>query len=142
VYDHGRSGRDDDRNFLQKLFGQHDNTDGMYPNEGQKIANEDIGRYNGQNYQQQDVSGSAAGRRNILPSVESAVDQGKPVPFQVHGGGEGHQMVVIGHQGDKLEIYNPWGDVTWVSEDDFVNGHMDKVDRGVPPNVGGVLMPQ
>lgn len=142
VYDHGRSGRDDDRNWLQKLVGYHDDTPGMYANEGQQIANEDIGEYNGQSYQHQDVSGSAADRSSVLPSVESAVDQGKPVPIQVEGDGKGHQMMVIGHQGDKLEIYNPWGDITWVSEDDFVNGHMDKVDPGVPPNVRGVLMPK
>jgi hypothetical protein len=142
VYDHGRSGRDEDRNWLQKLVGYHDNTEGMYEKEGQKIANEDIGRYNGQNYEHQDVSGSAADRRNILPGVERAVDEGKPVPFQVEGGGEGHQMVIIGHRGDQMEVYNPWGDITWVSEDDFVNGHMNKVDKGVPPNVRGVLLPR
>ncbi|MFF3766981.1 hypothetical protein ACFYYR_23225 [Streptomyces sp. NPDC001922] len=35
----------------------------------------------------------------------------------------GHQMMVIGQEGDMLQIYNPWGQTPWVSEDDFVNGH-------------------
>jgi hypothetical protein len=65
-------------------------------------------------------------RRAALTDVEHAVDVGKPVPVQVAGGGESRQMMLIGHQGDKLEVYNPWGEVAWISEDDFVNGHMDK----------------
>lgn len=139
VYDHGRSEGDfGDR--VRQFFG----ADGMFDDEGQKIANEDIGKYNGQDYQHRDISGSADDRRNILPSVEHAVDQGKPVPIQVTGDG-GHQMLIIGHQGHRLEIYNPWGTINWVDEDDFINGHMDKIDPSlgtVPPDVHGVLLPR
>jgi hypothetical protein len=54
-------------------------------------------------------------------------------------------MLIIGHQGNRLEIYNPWGTTNWVDEDDFINGHMDKIDPDlgkVPPNVSGVLLPR
>lgn len=129
VYDHGR-------NWLQELLRR----DGMTDGQGEDLANENIGKYNGQHYQHQDVSGSAADRRNILPAIESSVDQGKPVPLQVEGN-DRHQMMIIGHEGDKLQIYNPWGDTVWVSEDDFVNGHMN-YREGVPPNVRGVDMPK
>ncbi|MFJ9417736.1 hypothetical protein ACIRPT_26750 [Streptomyces sp. NPDC101227] len=40
-----------------------------------------------------------------------------------------------------LETYNPWGQTMWVSEDDFVNGHMDKVADGMP-DAYGVHIPQ
>jgi len=64
------------------------------------------------------------------------------VPIQLDGSGDiGHQVLIIGHEGNMLQVYNPWGTVSWISEDDFVNGHMDKIDQGVPPNVRGVNLP-
>lgn len=141
TYDHGR----DEGSLIDKahqLFG----ADGMYPDEGRTIANEDIGRYTGQTYDLHDL-GNAGDRRNVLPDIERAVDQGQPVPFQVNGNG-GHQMLVIGHKGDQLEIYNPWGNTGWISEDAFINGHVNdlpgpdqKPQTALPPNVGGVLLP-
>ncbi len=114
--------------------------DGMADGQSEDLSNDDIGKYNGQHYEHKDVDGPAE-RRAVLTDIERAVDQGKPVPFQTDGGGA-NQMVVIGHQGNMLQIYNPWGDVAWVSEDDFVNGNMDKVEQGVPPNVKGVNLPR
>jgi hypothetical protein len=141
VYDDGRSGRDGDRSLWDKMWGNHDNTPGMYPNEGQKVENKDIGAYNGVDYQHHDL-GSADDRRGALHDVETSVDQGKPIPVQVRDSHGGHQMMIISHQGNMLEIYNPWGDTNWVSEDDFINGHMGKVDSGVPNTVTGVDLPK
>jgi hypothetical protein len=136
LYDHGREDRD---NWWDHLWGN--DGPGMTDDESENIANEDIGKYNGQHYDQQDIDG-AGERREVLPRVETAVDQGKPVPIQLDGSGDiGHQVVIIGHQGNMLQVYNPWGTVSWVSEDDFVNGHLDKIDSGVPPNVRGVNLP-
>jgi hypothetical protein len=129
VYDNGRS-------WWDKFTG----SEGMSDDQSIDIANDDIGKYNGQHYEHKDADNPEK-RQAVLSDVEHAVDQGKPVPFQVDGPDGAHQMVVIGHQGNMLEIYNPWGDTAWVSEDDWTNGHMDKVDGGVPPNVRGVNMP-
>jgi hypothetical protein len=127
---------DDGRSWWERMTG----SEGMSDDESIDIANDDIGKYNGQHYDHKDAD-SPEKRQDVLSDVEHAVDQGKPVPFQVDGPDGAHQMVVIGHQGNMLEIYNPWGDTAWVSEDDWINGHMDKVDGGVPPNVRGVNMP-
>ncbi len=136
VYDHGREDRD---NWWDRLWGN--DGPGMTDDESEAVSNEDIGKYNGQHYDQQDIDGPGE-RRDVLPKVESAVDQGKPVPIQLDGSGDiGHQVLIIGHEGNMLQVYNPWGTVSWISEDDFVNGHMDKIDQGVPPNVRGVNLP-
>ncbi len=142
LYDHGRDeGTLGDR-FRQTVLGQ----EGMTPTEGRKIADEQIGAATGQTYEQVTL-GDANDRRAALPAIELAVDQGQPVPVQVNGNGEGHQMLIIGHDGDQLEIYNPWGTTSWVSEDTFINSHMDQLpDQNgqpskVPPNVDGVLIP-
>ncbi|MFF4805674.1 hypothetical protein ACFY1U_46120 [Streptomyces sp. NPDC001351] len=37
--------------------------------------------------------------------------------------------------------YNPWGQTTWVSEDDFVNGHMDKASDSRMPDAYAVHLP-
>jgi hypothetical protein len=136
VYDHGREDRD---NWWDHLWGN--DGPGMTDDESEAVSNEDIGAYNGQHYDQQDIDGPGE-RRDVLPRVEAAVDQGKPVPVQLDGSGDiGHQVLIIGHEGNMLQVYNPWGTVSWISEDDFVNGHMDKIDNGVPPNVRGVNLP-
>ncbi|MBF6148058.1 hypothetical protein [Nocardia nova] len=33
-------------------------------------------------------------------------------------------MLIIGHDGDRLEVYNPWGITSWITVDQFVNGHV------------------
>ena len=76
-----------------------------------------------------------ADRQHALASVESAVDAGRPVPLDIesdpfHAGDNPqsfrfkHQLMIIGRDGDKLEIYNPWGYTTWVNSSDFVNSHL------------------
>ncbi|WP_159403772.1 hypothetical protein [Streptomyces sp. NRRL S-646] len=38
-------------------------------------------------------------------------------------------------------FYNPWGQTTWVSEDDFVNGHMVKASDNRMPDAYAVHLP-
>jgi hypothetical protein len=140
TYNRGRS----EGGVLDRIY-QLLGSDGMFKDESRAIANEDIGRYTGQDYRQVDT-GSADDRRDIMPDLENAVDQGNLVPFQIdRDGDDGHEMMVIGHDGHQLEIYNPWGVTSWISEDAFIDGHLDQLDtRGlgtVAPDVTGVLLP-
>ncbi|GAA2368621.1 peptidoglycan-binding protein [Streptomyces cuspidosporus] len=105
-----------------------------------EVINDEIAPHTGSTYEQRDV-GTPQSRRQALPLIEQAVDAGKPVPVGVKGfdtvHGEkvpvGHAMMIVGHEGDKLQVYNPWGYTTWISEDDFVNNHMDKAsDKRLP----------
>jgi hypothetical protein len=114
--------------------------DGMKQGEGEEIANNEISPYTGGSYDSRDLD-NADERRAALYEVEKAVDEGKPVPIQVRNSDSGHQMMVIGHDGDRLQIYNPWGNTVWVSEDDWINGHMDKAGPKLP-NVEGVHLPR
>lgn len=118
------------------------NTPGMLGDTDQRTASDDIGTYYGQDYERQDVSANAVDRRNILPGVARAIDEGKPVPIQVGDADGGHQLVIIGHRDNQLEIYNPRGGISWVSADDFVNGRMGNMGSGVPPHVRSVVMPR
>jgi hypothetical protein len=75
-----------------------------------------------------------AERQAALTRLEATVDEGKPVPVRITAGGpQGHQLMVIGRDGDRLEVYNPWGYTGWIHEDDFLNQHMD----GIAPVAGG-----
>jgi hypothetical protein len=113
---------------------------GMMPGEGLSAANSEISPSTGGPYEHHQLD-DAAQRREILPALEKAVDEGKPVPIQVRDAKSGHQMMIIAHEGDMLQIYNPWGETVWVSEDDFVNGHMEKAGPKLP-NVKGVHLPK
>ncbi|WP_234435887.1 protease inhibitor I42 family protein [Streptomyces sp. NRRL S-813] len=42
-------------------------------------------------------------------------------------------MTIIAQEGDRLQVYNPWGSTTWVSEDDFINGHMGRLPTVISP---------
>ena len=87
------------------------------------LANQDLGPSSGAQYHYVGL-GSDSDRQNALPGIEQSVDAGKPVPIDVTNGNEGHQMMIIGHDGDKLEVYNPWGYTSWVSESQFVNNQL------------------
>ncbi|MGW7005184.1 peptidoglycan-binding protein [Streptomyces sp. NPDC054933] len=122
------------------------NWSGMGADGSRTIADDEIGAHTGTDYQTVPLQDGAS-RQNVLPDVEQSVDEGKPVPVWVQGTDpkgkfEGHQMMIVGHQGDKLQIYNPWGDTTWVSEDDFVNGHMGKASAHPLDNVSLVQLPK
>lgn len=95
----------------------------------ESLANSDLGRATGTSYHYVALNGSDA-NQNALPQIESAVDSGKPVPVDVVGAPGGHQMMIIGHDGDKLEIYNPWGFTSWVTESQFVNNQLGSLTPG------------
>ncbi|MCX4092929.1 hypothetical protein [Nocardia sp. alder85J] len=93
-------------------------------------------------------TGTAASRQSVLPQVEAALDQGKPVPVDVvdPGSTSAHQMMIIAAQGDDLEIYNPWGYTEWVTKEQFVNGQLGDLTGKSPtdglPTAYQVLLPQ
>jgi hypothetical protein len=33
--------------------------------------------------------------------------------------------MIIGQEDGKLQVYNPWGTTSWISEDDFINGDLE-----------------
>lgn len=109
------------------------------------LANQDLGPSTGSQYHYVSL-GSDSDRQNALPSIEQAVDAGKPVPIDVTNGNEGHQMMIIGHDGDKLEVYNPWGYTSWVSESQFVNNQLGNLTTtagdGSMKTADGLELPQ
>lgn len=42
-----------------------------------------------------------------------------------NGDRHGHSLMIIGQEDGKLQIYNPWGTTSWISEDDFINGNLE-----------------
>ncbi|MFD5100809.1 peptidoglycan-binding protein [Streptomyces albidochromogenes] len=119
--------------------------DGMDNDGKTTIANKEISPHTGSEYEFQETR-SADARRDVLPDIEKAVAEGKPVPIGVEGtnaDGErsGHSMMIVGQEGDMLQIYNPWGTTTWVSEDDFVNGRMGKASDKDLPDAYAVHLP-
>jgi len=87
------------------------------------LANQDLGSTTGSQYHYTGLD-STADRQGAVSHIEQSVDAGKPVPLDLTNGHEGHQVMIIGHDGDKLEIYNPWGYTTWVTESQFVNNDL------------------
>ncbi|MCU7727729.1 hypothetical protein ODJ79_28765 [Actinoplanes sp. KI2] len=132
VYDNGRDWMD-----KLPLVG----IDGMSDDQSTTIANEQIGAHTGASYANVDMADADA-RSGTIPQIEKAVDDGYPVPISTRGGGEGHQMMIIGHAGDQLEIYNPWGYTYWVSEDSFGRGDIAEGTPGLPGTPVSVRLPQ
>ncbi|WP_028814358.1 peptidoglycan-binding protein [Streptomyces flavidovirens] len=119
--------------------------DGMDNDGKTTIANKEISPHTGSEYEFQETR-SADARRDVLPDIEKAVAEGKPVPIGVEGTDAkgdraGHSMMIVGQEGDMLQIYNPWGTTTWVSEDDFVNGRMGKASDKDLPDAYAVHLP-
>jgi hypothetical protein len=109
------------------------------------LANQDLGPSSGSPYHYVGMDNNSD-RQNALPSIEQSVDAGKPVPIDVTNGKEGHQMMIIGHDGDKLEVYNPWGYTSWVSESQFVNNQLGSLTTtagdGSMKTASGLELPQ
>jgi hypothetical protein len=87
------------------------------------LANQDFGAPSGRSYEYVTLN-SDDDRRAAVLRIENAVDQGLPVPINVNRGADGHQMMIIGRDGNMLEIYNPWGRTAWVSEDQFIHSQL------------------
>jgi hypothetical protein len=148
----GPSGQEDDPDaFRQRLVEEQHrlhtegdggaNWTGMGPEGQERIADSDIGGATGEDYQRHDMN-SADERRQVLTEVEKSVAEGKPVPVDVRSDDGAHAMMIIGQEGDMLQIYNPWGTTTWVSEDDFINGNMGKASNGELDDAYSVYVPQ
>ncbi|THA27108.1 peptidoglycan-binding protein [Streptomyces sp. RKND-216] len=157
----GPSGQEDDPQAFRERLGDeqmrlHEEGDGNYDgwfsdtpagmdNEGKtEIVNDEISPHTGSGYEFEETR-SADARRDVLPEIEKSVAEGKPVPIGVEGygpnGREGHAMMIVGQEGDMLQIYNPWGTTTWVSEDDFVNGNMQAASDERFPDAYAVHLP-
>ncbi|MFJ8640842.1 peptidoglycan-binding protein [Streptomyces sp. NPDC093610] len=143
--------QDDPEAFKQRLVAeQHrlhtegdggENWGGMGPEGQERINDSTVGSATGNDYERQDLD-SAADRRAVLTEVERSVAQGRPVPVDVSGEEGAHAMTIIAQEGDMLQVYNPWGSTTWVSEDDFINGHMGKASSSDLPNAYSVYLPR
>ncbi|NUR70531.1 MAG: hypothetical protein HOU81_06905 [Hamadaea sp.] len=130
---------DDGRSWTQNL--PLVGSDGMTSGQSESIANENIAPHTGVEYDNHDLD-NADDRRDALRQAEQAVDQGVPVPFASRDDTGGHEMLIVGHDGDMVQIYNPWGYTVWVNEDDFINGHMEAVQQGVPTTPATIRLPK
>jgi hypothetical protein len=88
------------------------------------LANQDLGPTTGSIYEYVGLH-NATDRQNAVSRIEEAVDSGKPVPIDVTDGSKnGHQLVIMARDGDRLAVYNPWGYTAWVTESQFVNNQL------------------
>jgi hypothetical protein len=116
--------------------------DGMTDGQSETVTNDEISPHTGASYDNVEMKDQQS-RETTMRSVERAVDDGYPVPLIVRQDGEGgHQMMVIGHSDGNLQIYNPWGYTYWVTEDEFVAGHVDGIDSLIPSTPTSVRLPQ
>ncbi|GHI06965.1 peptidoglycan-binding protein [Streptomyces cellostaticus] len=159
----GPTGQDaDPAHFRKRLhdeqYRMHEEGDGDYTHfwsdtpagmdsDGQvDISNKELSPHTGDHYESHDMNG-ADDRRDVLTDIEKSVAEGKPVPINVEGhekNGDwvGHGMMIVGQEGDKLQVYNPWGTTTWVSEDDFVKGDLSGACDNRFDNVNRVYIDQ
>ncbi|MCQ6555768.1 peptidoglycan-binding protein [Streptomyces sp. C10-9-1] len=148
----GPDGQQDDPDaFRQRLVDeQHrlhtegeggENWSGMGAEGQERINDSTVGRATGTDYDRRDLD-SADDRRAVLTEVQRSVAQGRPVPVDVRGESGAHAMTIIGQEGDMLQVYNPWGSTTWVSEDDFINGRMGKASNNDLPDAYSVFIPR
>lgn len=127
--------------------------DKMNGDDAKKINNSEIAPHIGRKYADErfayDDDGMVVQQREAaLPKIHDALNEGVPVPLSVEGDPtaegyrRGHSVMIIGQEGDKLQIYDPEGFTTWVSEDQFVNGKMaDDASKGYP-RANGIRLPQ
>lgn len=127
---------DDGRGWPQKLF----RTDGMTDEQSETIADEQLAPHTGLRYEDVQTRDPES-RASVLPEIERAVDEGRPVPLSVDEGASGHQLMVIGHSGHQLQIYNPWGYTYWITEREFTDGHVDGIDPEIPREPTAVRLP-
>ncbi|MCX5438187.1 peptidoglycan-binding protein [Streptomyces sp. NBC_00569] len=104
---------------------------GMDSDGQEEISDKELGPHTGDKYDQKEMDG-ADDRRGVLPDIEKSVADGKPVPINItrvdeNGDRHGHSLMIIGQEDGKLQVYNPWGTTSWISEDDFINGDLESV---------------
>ena len=142
-YDNPEAFEDRMRDEETRVYDVRDDKDqeGMTDDESEEIADNEIGEHTGSDYENRDLE-DAGDREDALPEIRDSVNDGKPVPVSVRGDDSGHQMMIIGQEGDRLQIYNPWGFTTWVSEDDFINGRMAGASDDRLPTPTSVRIPE
>jgi uncharacterized protein YukE len=87
----------------------------------------EVGDYSGTTYQHHDVGPGE--RAAMLDQVEQAADRGQTV--FVHTS-DGHEGMVVGHQGDTLEVRDMTsGTTTRISERDFVDGLLPGASKDI-----------
>jgi hypothetical protein len=80
--------------------------------------------------------------RSVDPALSDAVkavDAGQPVPVLIGDSIPRHYVLMIGHDGNDLLFYNPSGEVTRISEQDFRNGNTAALGFS---HVQGVILPK
>ncbi|MFJ3789953.1 hypothetical protein [Kitasatospora sp. NPDC090091] len=105
---------------------------GLGPKAQTYLADKDLGKATGADYEHVELE-SDEDRRAALTRIEKSVDEGLPVPITVRNSDSGHQMMIIGRDGDRLQIYNPWGFTSWVTEEQFVNSQLGGLTPGDHP---------
>ncbi|MBV1853563.1 WXG100 family type VII secretion target [Catellatospora tritici] len=109
-------------------FGKHD---GLNLKAWEHVVDTEVGAPQGADYATVEAR-TPQQRRQLLAEIEGALDRGQPVPIRLGGERVGdepksaHALVFLRRQGDRLEAYNPWGETTWVTESEFVDGHMHR----------------
>ncbi|TDC07853.1 hypothetical protein E1267_12240 [Nonomuraea longispora] len=94
----------------------------------------------GTRYDWRIVDDTDAGSVNpALDDAVGAVDAGHTVPVLIGDSYPAHYVLLVGHEGDNLVFYNPSGDLTRVSEDDFRNGDITALGY---EHVQGVVTPR
>lgn len=119
---------------------------GMDSGGQEEISESQLSPHTGDRYDVQEM-GSDDDRRDVLTDIEKSVAEGKPVPINVEGHEDngdwvGHGMVIVGQENGMLQIYNPWGTTTWVSEEDFVKGDLSAASDDRFDNVNNVYIEQ
>jgi hypothetical protein len=85
---------------------------------------------------------SDASAGSALSTVEASVDSGQPVPVLIGDSVPRHYVLVVGHHGSDLQIYEPTsGRTVTVSESDFRNGTPAFAQAVGYPNVQAVVTP-
>jgi uncharacterized protein YukE len=103
----------------------------------------------GAGYQVQWVDNTSAPNANTgLMHAITAVDAGHPVPILLAptiggmlNGTSLHYVLITGHNGNQLSIYDPeGGQIRQIPQSDFLNGTMQTIDSGAP-NVNAIIAP-
>jgi uncharacterized protein YukE len=135
---------------LRDVFGWEPDTTRGIGTPGQiALDNADLSQTTGSSYQPQYLA-TASAREAVLPKIEAAVDAGNPVPIDVENaaGDSGHQMVIINHDSthNEFEVYNPWGQTQWVTEQQFADSDLGAltdnahVENNEYPKTGGSVL--
>jgi len=113
--------------------GVYPEVDGGLTSTGENVlANSDLGAATGTPYRYVSLNGTGDNQA-ALSQIEKAVDSGQPVPIDVTNGNDAHQMVIIGSDGGRLEIYNPWGYSMWVTNQQFLSDQLGPLTASQPP---------